>query len=262
MHQISALHQVLKCHYLRADKAPLEIGVYFSGRLRRLGPLLDGPGPALILTRSEKRDEPQQCIGCLDQPVQAGLGDPQIIQKHLLFIALQFSDLRLQLRTHGDHLGTFLGGHFRYLFVVGIVFVVGESGLIQVCRVDDRFEGEQLRCGDERRILLTALIGTSGAAFVEPGEQLLKDFRFPCGLLITRLYQLGGLLHPALDHLHIRHDEFYVNDLDVSQWIGGALHVDDIGVVKAAHHMNDGVRGPNIGEKFVPQPLSLGGSLH
>ena len=38
--------------------------------------------------------------------------------------------------------------------------------------------------------------------------------------------------------------------------------MDDVGVVKAADHMDNGVGGPNIGEKLVAQALSLGGPLH
>ena len=41
-----------------------------------------------------------------------------------------------------------------------------------------------------------------------------------------------------------------------------ALYVDDIGVVKAAHHVDDGVGLPDVGQELVAQALPLGGPLH
>ncbi len=41
-----------------------------------------------------------------------------------------------------------------------------------------------------------------------------------------------------------------------------ALHVDDVVVVKAADHVDDGVRLPDVGQKLVAQALALGGALH
>ena len=38
--------------------------------------------------------------------------------------------------------------------------------------------------------------------------------------------------------------------------------MDDVGVVEAADHVNDGVGGPDIGQELVAQPLALGGALH
>ena len=67
------------------------------------------------------------------------------------------------------------------------------------------------------------------------------------GLLVAGPAGLGALVDAALNHLHIGHDELDINDLNVTQGVCGALHMDDVGVVEAADHVNDGVGGPDVG---------------
>ena len=68
-------------------------------------------------------------------------------------------------------------------------------------------------------------------------------------------------LDAPLEHLHVGHDELQVDDLDVPRRVAAALHVDDIGVVEAPHHMYDGVGAANVLQKFISQPLALAGAL-
>ena len=64
-----------------------------AGGLGGLGALPDGPGPALVLAGGEVGDEAQQGVAGLDEPVQAGLGDAQVLQEHGLLVRLQLGDL-------------------------------------------------------------------------------------------------------------------------------------------------------------------------
>ena len=56
-HGAAGLH-ILKGDNLSADKAPLKVGVDFTGGLGGLGALLNGPGPAFVRTGGEEGDEP------------------------------------------------------------------------------------------------------------------------------------------------------------------------------------------------------------
>ena len=80
--------------------------------------------------------------------------------------------------------------------------------------------------------------------------------------LLVALAGLGVLVDAALDHLHVGHDQLQVDDADVAGGVAAALHVDDVVVVKAADHMHDGVRLPDVGQKLVAQALALGSALH
>ena len=66
----AAGHQILIGHHLGPDEAPLKVGVDLTGGLRGLGPLFDGPGPALVLAGGEVGDQTQQGIAGLppDRP--------------------------------------------------------------------------------------------------------------------------------------------------------------------------------------------------
>src|SRR4029453_29367 len=52
--------------------------------------------------------------------------------------------------------------------------------------------------------------------------------------------------------------QLYLNGLDIPHRVYGALDVDDVVILKAADHLNDGVRLANVGQKLVAQPLALG----
>ena len=80
-------------------------------------------------------------------------------------------------------------------------------------------------------------------------------------LLIT-LQGLRGFFHPALHHLQVRHHQLHVDDVDVPPGVRAALHVNDVLVVKAADHVDDGVGLPDVGQELVAQALALAGALH
>ena len=91
--------------------------------------------------------------------------------------------------------------------------------------------------------------------------QGLEHLHLPEELLVP-LGGLSGLVDAALHHLQVCHDQLQVDDLDIPPGVGAALHMDHVFVVKAAHHMDDGVGGPDIAQKLVAQALALGGALH
>ena len=236
----AAGHQVLVGDHLGPDEAPLKVGVDLAGGLGSLSALGDGPGPALVLAAGEVGDEAQQSVAGLDQTIQAGLFYPQILQEHGLLLRLQLGDLRLQLGTHGDHLGALRLGPLLYLLVVGDGLGIGKAVLIQVGGIDDGLEGEQLAGADEGGVILLHLV-----------EKLL-----------VALGGLLGLVNAAVHHLRVGQNELQVNGIHIPDGIRGALHVDDVLVVKAAHHMDNSIGHADVGQKFVAQTLAPAGAIH
>ena len=86
--------------------------------------------------------------------------------------------------------------------------------------------------------------------------------------LLVALGGLRGLLHPAVDHLQVRHDQLQVDGLDVAQGVHGDVlagighHMHDVLVVKAADHMDDGVRAADVLQELVAQAGALAGALY
>ena len=254
-------HQVVVGDDLRPDETTLEVGVDLAGGLGGLGALDDGPGPALVLAAGEEGDQPQQGVAGPDEPVQAALVDPQVLQKHGLLLALQLGDLRLQLGAHGDHLGALAGRPGLHLLVVTHIFAVGEAVLVQVGGVDHGLEGQQVAGGDQAAVVLVAVVAPGGLAVVEPGEQALEHLHLVEELLVP-LGGLLGLVDPPLHHLRVGQDQLQVDDVDVPDGVRGALHMDDVLVVEAADHVDDGVGHADVGEELVAQALPPGRALH
>ena len=75
-------------------------------------------------------------------------------------------------------------------------------------------------------------------------------------LSLSRVQTLHGLFHG----LQIGQSQFGIDDLDIVQGIDLTGHVNDVTVFKTTYDVRDGIGLANIGEKFVAQALTLGGT--
>lgn len=73
---------------------------------------------------------------------------------------------------------------------------------------------------------------------------------------------LGRLGDAALQNLHVGENQLQVDGLNIAYRIHTAVHVDDVGILKAADHVHDGVHLADIGEELVSQAFALGCALH
>ena len=264
----AAGHHLVEVDGLRPDEAPLDVGVNLSGGLGGLGALADGPGPALVLAVGQEGDQAQQLIAALDQPVQAGLLHPQVLQEHGPLVGVvQLGNVLLQLGADGQHLGPFLLGQVPDHPEVAVVLVVGEARLVHVGGVDDGLQAQQVGGFHNGAVLVAAVEGAGGPS----GVEMLRQGPEYLGLvqeLLVALGGLGGLLHPAVHHVQVRHDQLQVDGLDVAQGVhrhvgpGVGHHVHDVLVVEAAHHMDDGVGAADVLQELVAQACPLAGALH
>ncbi|MPM18813.1 hypothetical protein SDC9_65229 [bioreactor metagenome] len=139
--------------------------------------------------------------------------------------------------------------------------VIGKAVLVKIGGVDDRLDGEKLRRCDDGLILLVAGETAGGFSLVQMRKQSFEHLRLMEVPFIS-FRRFDGFVDPALHHLHVGKDELQLDDFNVPQRICSALHVDDVFIVEAAHHMNHSGRLPDIGQKFVAKSLSLGSALH
>ena len=80
--------------------------------------------------------------------------------------------------------------------------------------------------------------------------------------LVAGLDQLGRLVPALLHRFHIGEDQLQVDGLNIPGGVHAAVHVDDVVVLKAAHHVHDGVAFPDVGKKLVAQALAMAGALY
>ena len=66
----------------------------------------------------------------------------------------------------------------------------------------------------------------------------------------------------ALQAVEIGEHQLGLDRLDVGDRVDAALHMGDVAVLEAAHHMGDGVDLADVGEELVAEPLALRGAAH
>ena len=136
---------------------------------------------------------------------------------------------------------------------------MGVSVLVRVDGVDDGFPGEEIR--HQGGVLRLHGEGPGGFPLVQVLRQVVEEGRL-MGVFLVALHGLDGLFLPAAGGFQVRHSQFQVDDVDVPRRVRPALHVDDVLVVEAADHVDNGVRLPDVGQELVPQALAPAGPLH
>ena len=64
------------------------------------------------------------------------------------------------------------------------------------------------------------------------------------------------------ERVHIGQHQLGFDGLDIGDGIDLAGNMGDVAILKAAHHMGDGIRLADIGEELVAQAFALGSAFH
>ena len=110
--------------------------------------------------------------------------------------------------------------------------------------------------------------GAGALALAQPGSQGLQPGEFRLGVLVAGLSGLGLAGDAVLHHLQVGEDQFHIDGVDVALRVHAhgdidvVHHVDDVVVVKAAHHMDDGVALADVAQELVAQARALGRAAH
>ena len=87
--------------------------------------------------------------------------------------------------------------------------------------------------------------------------KLFQKGIFLLGILII-IGKLLGLLHSSIQKLQIRENQFQLNGFNISDRVYGTVYMDHIVIFEATHHMDNGIRFPDISQELVSQSFSLG----
>ena len=250
--------EIVKGDDLGADEAALKIGVDLARGLRGLGALLDGPGAAFVAARGQEGDEAQQLVAALDQPVQTRLLQAQLFHEHGLFVRIvELGDVGLELCADRQHLAALLRGQRLHLGEIAAALGGIDVGLAEVRGVDRLAERQQVARGDHGGVILGAFERAGEIALVHIVAQGREDLDLVVEALVAALGVFLRLVDAAVDHLKVGHDELGVDDVDVAQRVGRALDVGDVGIVEAAHDVDDRVAAADVGQELVAQTLAL-----
>ena len=243
-----------------------------TGGLRCLGALADGPGAALLLAVGQEGDEAQQVVAGSDQVVQAAGLDAHLGQESLLLLGGVVGNVLFGLGADGNVAGPLLGGaggHQRDIAVV--LNALHQVVLAHVAGVEHGLGAQQAHLVQHGLLLGIPLVkvkAAGGLACAQVISQLLQPGGFSGSTLVVAA--LGSLGHPAravLNDLEVREDQLVVNGIDVGDGVHGLglgyvlHHMDDVVVIKAAHHMHDGIALADVAQELVAQACTLAGTL-
>ena len=212
------------------------------------------PGLDLHLAGRKERLQTEQLIGRLREHVQTGLLQAQALQVVGRILGIELGKLGLNLGADRQRLDAVDGRQ-----------VLVEHVLIYVGHIQDGLHGEQEQALGSGTLLVGHLHGCGALALVEPGKQALGDLELGHELLVALglLLELRQLL---LERAHVGQDELGHDGVGIAGGIdelARAAHLThDVGVLKVAHDLADGIGLANVGQELVAQALALVSALH
>ena len=242
-----------------------------TGGLGGFGAALDGPGTALLLAVGQEGDEAQQGIAGGDEPVQTGAGQAQVLHEHGPVLGVHLGKVLLGLGTDGDDLGPLGVGTGLHLLIVLVVLRVGHTVVVHIAGVNNGLSGQQTHFPQGQGLFFVALVhgeGPGALTLTQMLHQRLQPFALGLCGFVAGLGGLGEPVQPVLGQLQVGEDQLHVDGLNVpvrvhGHRLGGVLHhMDDVVVVKAADHMDDGVALPDVAQELVAQACALAGTFH
>ena len=245
------------------DEAAFEVGVDDTGGAGGLVSGDDGPGAAFVGPGGEEGPQAEQFVGTLDEAHDAAFFQAHFFQEHLaVFVFLDLGDFGL--RTGGYHQDFGIFGGDGGADGVHISVAGGGRRFVYVANVQNGLVREQIQVFGHL-LLLGVFEGyrAAGKAFQQGftvTEQQLQEF---LGFFVAA--RRGLFLHflDAVFHRFQVFDlEFGVHHFFVADRVYRSVYVDDVAVVKAAQHVQDGVGLADVREELVSQALSLGGTFH
>ena len=254
-------HVVVVGNDLGPDEAALKIRMDDARGLRGLPALVDGPGPHFVRPGGEITAQPQGGVARVDDARKPAFLNAVRGQHFSLLRRVQALQLLLQPGADaGKARAARLGQRLHFL---GQGIALGGSPFVHIGAIYDGLgrEQAQLPPGGKKALVFRQGEVPCGLALVKVGQQLLHMLGGRLGLLaaLGHLLQLFQALFRAL---HVGQQQFQLNGFHIAQGVHVAVHMGDVFVLKAAHHLHDGRAFADIAQKLVAQPLALAGPAH
>ena len=159
----------------------------------------------------------------------------------------------------GDGAGAFFGSIGLDAGDIG-VSEGGDVRFSDVADVEDLFASEERVEAKGGFFFGSEGEGAEGEVLVEVSEGFFEEIEGG-----EELFFAFGLLFKAREgvfrHLDIGKDQLEGDDGDIIEGIDAAGDVDDVWVVEAADHLDDGVGLSDVGEELVAEPFAFGGAF-
>ena len=255
---------------LGADKALLEVGVDLSRRpCGAVAPSQDSPGARFLRARGEEGNQVEQVVSGTDQPVEAGLLQPQLVQILAAFGIVELGQLRLDSWPRSRRRSGAFGPLAAPACELGDAFprpgariVVARSGggFVNIAHVEDAFRGEEVQ-RPECQPCPRPVYSASACRFAV--AQLRQRRLDQSKRLVSRPCPARGSFFSSgsirFSRLSMSASISSVSTVSASA-SGSILPVNmgHVVIVETAQHVGDGIDFADMGEELVAEPFALG----
>jgi len=227
-------------------------------RARGLGrgfAFVKSPRAHFARTRGEERFESQQFVRGVDHPVEAGRIEPEVGEKREAVGLAHIRDFGLEPGADRNHRRPLARGVRAHRIEQGVVM---EPVLVHVRHVDRGLVREQAQRPQQLQRLRLQPQAAHRLRLVEVRAHRLQHRVQAYRFLVARSRLRGGPLQGFLDGRQVGQRELGLDDLDVGHGIDAPADVHDIGILEAAHEIDDAVGLADVGEKLVAETLAFG----
>ena len=140
--------------------------------------------------------------------------------------------------------------------------IISQISLCNVRSIDHRFPCKQIVSSHPCFfIFVFQFQGNRHPAIFQMCFYLLKEIKF-FGSLFIHTCCLCNFGDSSFKNLKVWEDQFQIDGFNITKRINASIYMDHIGILKAAHYMNDRIYLTNVCKELISKSLSLGCSLY
>ena len=134
--------------------------------------------------------------------------------------------------------------------------------LLDIADVKHGHRGQQSKHVKGALFLRLALDEPRRLALAQQRERPIDQVERLLGVLVAAFGFLAQAVDAPLQAVEIGQHQLGLDRLDIGDRIDPALHMGNVGILEAAHHMRDGIDLADIREELIAEPLAFGGAAH
>ena len=232
-----------------------------SRGFRSLVSFVYGPGPALVASGGEEGLESQKMVCALDEPYDSGLLKPHLLQEHLpVVVVLHLGNVGLCAGGNHQNLRSLVLHGLTHGVHVGIAADCGS--IVHIADIHHRLIGEQEEVSREGSLFVIDKLDAAAGLALKQGLAIAGEQRSKlCSFLVSRLAGLLALSKTGLYSLQVLYLEFSVHHLLVPYRVHAAVHMDNVAVIEAAQHVQDGIALAYVCQELVSEAFAVACAL-
>lgn len=252
--------EVVVADDLGFDEAFFKIGMNDAGALGGFHAVAEGPGADFLFACGKVGGEPEEVVGGANEEGDAGIGDAEGLEVFGGFGGFKVDEFRFDGSGDDADAGAVMLAGVGFDFLdVGVLAGVGEVAFRDIAGVEDALGAQEAKAFERNFFFVGKLEGKGGFVFVQMRKEAVDQFDILGGFLVAAAGFFGALFFLAFEGGEVGEDEFGIDDLDIAEGVNRSHIVNDVFVLEATHHVDDGIDFADIGEEFVAEALALAG---